>query len=304
MPQGLRRHYRAIGLTFVVTAILAVCVPAFADTTTTTAPVTRTVLAQAAPANAPGQTLTLQRVRIEPGAKLAEHYHQGTQVARVVKGTLTYDVVSGTATVTHRDGTSEQVPGPKRIRLRTGESLVENAGLVHYGSNTTRRTVLIELAALLEEGAPASTPVGSGATGTPLRITVNLESQARTLTNAGADASIVYGWNRLTGTTTLDGQPVSVELLGSVRYTKGSGPFSGFVTFTFSDASTLGVQMQGTTTASADGANASFAATLGVIGGTGRYVVATGTGTFTGNRTAALGGAVAATFAMNLGGVR
>jgi len=61
--------------------------------------VTRTPLGEASPANAPGQKLYLQQVTIAPHAKLAEHFHQGTQVARVISGTLTYNIVSGTAAV-------------------------------------------------------------------------------------------------------------------------------------------------------------------------------------------------------------
>ncbi|MDP1805779.1 MAG: hypothetical protein Q8K72_11470, partial [Acidimicrobiales bacterium] len=59
--------------------------------------VTRVRLGQASPANAPGQTMYLERVTIAPGARLTEHFHQGTQVARVVSGVLTYNIISGTA---------------------------------------------------------------------------------------------------------------------------------------------------------------------------------------------------------------
>src|SRR5690242_7208985 len=59
--------------------------------------VTRAAFGQTEPANAPGQTLYLQQVTIAPGAKLPEHYHQGTQLARIMSGELTYDIVSGTA---------------------------------------------------------------------------------------------------------------------------------------------------------------------------------------------------------------
>ena len=67
-----------------------------------------------------------------------------------------------------------------------------------------------------------------------------------------------------------------MELLGNVSYVKGSGPIFGFVTYTFADGSTLGVQFQGAATATANGDETSFAATLGVLGGTGRYATATG----------------------------
>jgi hypothetical protein len=151
-------------------------------------------------------------------------------------------------------------------------------------------------------GAPLATPVGQGANGTALALTTDLESQSRTLHTAGAGDSVVYGWNLLTGTATLAGAPVQVEMQGNVSYVEGSGPFFGFVTYTFADGSTLGVQMQGAATASAGGSNTEFAATLGVVGGTGRYVHATGTGTFTGSRKAALGTTVAATFDLTITG--
>jgi len=86
-------------------------------------------------------------------------------------------------------------------------------------------------------------------------------------------------WN--TGPAALEGAPVQVELQGNA---------------------TLGVQMQGAATASADGSSTEFAATLGVVGGTGKYASATGTGIFTGSRQAALGATVAASFDLTIAG--
>jgi quercetin dioxygenase-like cupin family protein len=280
---------------------------AVAQTTTTVGAsssngITRTAMGQAQPANAPGQELYLQRVTIAPGAKLPEHYHQGTQVAHVTAGVLTYDIASGTATVTRTGGKTETVTGPATVKLRTGDGVIETQGLEHHGSNTGRKPVVIELAALLQEGAPLSTPVGQGATGTTVHVATELESQSRMLRTVGADGSVTYGWNQLTGTATVDGQPVGVELLGNVSYVKGSGPIFGFVTYTFADGSTLGVQFQGAGTASANGTGTSFAATLGVLGGTGRYASATGSGIFNGSRTAALGSTVSATFDLTITG--
>ncbi len=270
--------------------------------TTTTSGITRAELGSAQPANAPGQELYLQRVTIAPGAKLPEHFHQGTQVARVLSGVLTYDIASGTATVTRANGTTQTVPAPATIKLRPGDGLVETQGLVHHGSNAGRKPVVIELAALLQVGAPPATPVGDGASGTPLAISADLDSQSRTLHTAGADASVTYGWNQLVGTATVDGQPVGVELLGNVSYVKGSGPIFGFVTFTFADGSTLGVQFQGAATDTSNGDETRFAATLGVLGGTGKYASATGTGIFTGSRQAALGTTVSAKFDLTISG--
>jgi hypothetical protein len=257
--------------------------------------ITRTPFGEATPANAPGQQLYLQQVTIAPHAALPEHFHQGTQVARVISGTLTYNIVTGTAAVTRANGKAEDVGGPNKVLLQPGDSLVETASLVHYGANDTSTPVVIELAALLAEGAPLATPVGTGTTGTALRLTTALASQTRTLINAGPQGSITYGWNRLTGKATLDGKPVAVDMLGNVNYTAGNGPFFGFITFTFDDKSTFAISMQGQAMQSPNGAS-TVAATLGIFGGTGRYEKATGTGTFVGARSATVGAPVDSTF--------
>jgi uncharacterized RmlC-like cupin family protein len=123
--------------------------------------VTRTPLGEATPANAPGQTMYLQEVTIAPHAKLATHYHQGTQVAHVISGTLTYNIVSGSVAVTRSGGRTEDVSGPTTVLLQPGDALVETRTLVHFGANDTDKPVVIELAALLEQGAPLATPVAT-----------------------------------------------------------------------------------------------------------------------------------------------
>ena len=186
------------------------------------------------------------------------------------------------------------------MRLAAGETVTETRGLVHFGANDGSVPVVIELSALLDQGAPLATVVGSGATGTALHMTADLESQARTLFTAGAGDSVVYGWNRLAGSGALDGRPVGVDMLGEVTYLNGSGPISGYITFSFADGSTIGVTMAGAAQASPGGADTAFTATLGVVGGTGRYLAAKGTGTFVGSRKAALGTAVSATFDLKI----
>src|SRR5438045_3473153 len=111
-PSALRRAGGAIVLLAAI--VLGASAAVAADTTTTTSGattttsgITRTELGDAKPANAPGQELYLQRVTIASGAKLAEHFHEGTQVARVISGVLTYDIASGEATVTRADGSTQ-----------------------------------------------------------------------------------------------------------------------------------------------------------------------------------------------------
>lgn len=256
---------------------------------------TRDDLGSAQPLNAPGQTLSLQRVTIPPGVRLVDHFHEGTQVARVVKGVLTYEVLSGTVQVLRRNGSTKAVEGPATVKIRPGESLVEVESLAHTGANRGDEPVVIELASLLATGAPPATPLGPETEGTPLTLTVELISQETSLNDVGPGASVTYGWNRLTGTATDPSGPVQVELLGNVAYQDGAGPFFGFVTFTFADGSVLGTQVHGIATKEVDGVT-QFAATLGVLGGRGRYEQSTGSGTFTGSRAAALGQHVDATF--------
>lgn len=268
--------------------------------TTSTNGVTRTILGVAEPRNAPGQTLLLQDVRIAPGAKLTQHSHQGTQLARVTRGTLTYSLDEGTAIITKKGGTPQTVSAPKTVSLRSGDVLVENAGLLHHAENKGRSVVVLDVTALIQTGAPLATPAGNGAAGTrQLDISADLQSQSKLTRTVGADNDRTYGWNDLVGTATVEGQHVDVDLQGTVDYTKGSGPFGEFVTFTFADGSVLATRMQGVATAATDGST-TFAATMGIIGGTGTYANAVGTGVFTGSRTGALGAPVQATFALTL----
>ena len=183
------------------------------------APIQRTVYGTAEPGNAPGQSLTLQQIVIAPGAKLPTHFHEGTQLATIRSGVLTYNVVSGTVRVTRKGATSPTTVGPGVVKLRRGDTIVETQSLVHFGANQGKVPVVIELAALLQNGAPLSTPVGSGATGTtPLQIHTVLMSTARTLHQVGQGGTSTYGWNRLDSSPAAGGAP-AVELQGNVDYT-------------------------------------------------------------------------------------
>lgn len=315
-----RRCFPLLALVGASIALLAG--PAAAQTPTTTTPttttpttaaapktgdkssangVTRVILGVAEPQNAPGQTLLLQDVRIAPGAKLAQHYHQGTQLARVTRGTLTYTLDQGSAIVTAPGGTPETITAPKTISLTPGSVLVENAGLLHHAENRGKTAVVLNLTALLQTGAPLATPAGAGTAGTPLDVSADLQSQTKLTRTVGANNEKTYGWNDLVGTATVAGQPVAVDLQGTVDYVKGSGPFGEFVTFTFADGSVLATRMQGAAAAATDGST-TFAATMSVIGGTGTYANATGSGVFTGSRTGDLGAPVRAEFSLTLAG--
>lgn len=116
---------------------------------------------------APGRSLVLSRVEVEPGAKLALHHHLGTQVAHIEAGTLTYTVRRGSVVV--RKGESDQRPKTVRTikagqtgKIRAGQWLVEQPSDIHEAANRGSTPVVIYLATLLEAGAPPATPVTLG----------------------------------------------------------------------------------------------------------------------------------------------
>ena len=148
-------------------------------------------------------------------------------------------------------------------------------------------------------GSTAATSTTSSVPTTTLQLSTPLTSASKILHAVGT--ATTYGWNQLIGTSTNSGQSVGVEMLGNVAYVSGVGPFFGFVTYTWPDGSTLGVQMNGSAKAGANGTTL-FSSPLTVLGGTGRYATAKGTGTFTGSRSGVVGSPVEATFSLHLSG--
>ncbi len=112
------------------------------------------------PPGGKGSTLSLVRYTIAPGAKLVPHIHPGVQMARIVSGTLTYTVVSGTALV-RRAGSTTDTPltGPAETTLHAGDSVIERNGMVHYGANRTSKKLIIIAALLTEDGHKLAEPV-------------------------------------------------------------------------------------------------------------------------------------------------
>ena len=160
----LRHRYR------VATALLAACALAAALPVAFGQPgreptAVRSALAQTDRVQgAPGRTLVLSRVVVQPGAKLALHHHLGTQIARIQAGVLTYSVRSGSVLV--RSGESDQQPQTVRTitagqtgRIAAGQWIVEQPSDIHRAANRGSIPVVIYLATLLKKGAPPATPV-------------------------------------------------------------------------------------------------------------------------------------------------
>jgi quercetin dioxygenase-like cupin family protein len=112
---------------------------------------------------APGRTLGLQKTIIPPGVKLPLHHHEGTQVAYIQSGTLTYTVHRGSAKV--KRGLADQHPTLVRkvkagqsITMHPGEWIIEQPSDHHSARNRTNKRIVIYQATLLRTGAPPATP--------------------------------------------------------------------------------------------------------------------------------------------------
>jgi hypothetical protein len=115
------------------------------------------------PRGAKDRTLGLSRVVVPAGAELALHHHQGTQVAYIDSGTLTYTVETGSVEVRKgpADGGSEvvrEIAGGETGKIKAGQWIVEQPSDHHSAANRTSKRIVIYLATLLEDGAPPSTP--------------------------------------------------------------------------------------------------------------------------------------------------
>ncbi len=129
-------------------------------------PVKRFALARSThPRGAPGRSLALSRVVIKPGAKLALHHHQGTQISFTRNGTLSYHVQQGRVKVreaAYDDGAQvvREIKAGQTGKVRAGQWLIEQPTDFHRAANKGDERIVSYLATLLKTGAPPSAPVG------------------------------------------------------------------------------------------------------------------------------------------------
>ena len=116
--------------------------------------VVREVLAKGYPAADRRQVLELTQYTISPKTKLPIHSHPGMQIERVMAGVLTYTVVSGEAQVTCADGSELLLEAGKTAELKPGDSLVETAGMVHFGENKGDQPVVLLSSSLFDASQP------------------------------------------------------------------------------------------------------------------------------------------------------
>lgn len=120
--------------------------------------VVRTDLGIASPGSASGEWLGLWHYLIPAGAELAPHTHPGWQLARITAGELEYSIISGEGELLRADG-SMQPMGPGTYLLASGDGVIENPELVHFGANRTDEAVTLISATLFEADASIATLV-------------------------------------------------------------------------------------------------------------------------------------------------
>ena len=164
-----------------------------------------------------------------------------------------------------------------------------------------RRLALAVAPALVVTALIGASPAQAAATSKTLIFKVDTMSAGSVLETLPGD--ITYGWNDLRGPTRWGKQAATVRFLASVDYVSGTGPFGGPVTITRADGTKLALSVSGWATSPSDQAgtaNTTFAGTVRVIGGSGAYKGAVGTGTLSGYRKAALGSPVQWTFSVTV----
>ncbi len=136
---------------------------ALAGPSTTPVTVTRESLAAAGhPRGADRRTLGLSRVTVMPGTRLALHHHPGTQIGYVASGVLTYTVEQGRARLMKGSGDDPTlvrvIRAGQTAKVHPGQWLIEQPTDHHHATDKGTVPVVIYLATLFRDGAPASLP--------------------------------------------------------------------------------------------------------------------------------------------------
>lgn len=108
------------------------------------------------PASAPGQTLQLLQLTLEPGTTIAMHHHPGPVIITVVSGQFTTSFAESSATLT-RAGASEgeAVDSGEAYVMDPGDTVAYDANTTgHVMQNAGTEPLVLMAAVLFEDGQP------------------------------------------------------------------------------------------------------------------------------------------------------
>jgi len=124
------------------------------------------------------------------------------------------------------------------------------------------------------------------------------DPDSRRIRTVGVGDAITYGTARLTGPAAIGGRPFDVEILLSLHYLDGSGPFTGWWTLTDCNGDRMAFSYKGETENA--GSEVRIRGRLRWLGGTGRYLEVTGNGKVVGVRVGPVGGTAEQTVDLRL----
>ena len=129
--------------------------------------VTVEMLGSGMPNNAPGLSLELQRVTLQPGAAVPNHVHPGAYVITVQSGQFGFTVVKGEVQFTKAGSTTPQtISAGTDVIGQAGDTFFEQGGVVHSARNVGSTPTVVLAAALLDPNMPFLMPTNDQGTPT------------------------------------------------------------------------------------------------------------------------------------------
>ncbi|MFO1541395.1 MAG: DUF4440 domain-containing protein [Chloroflexota bacterium] len=171
------------------------------------------------------------------------------------------------------------------------------------GSSIPVRRLAAVLLLVLATGAPGAAARAADPAATPLTIEFSAsagDGDDRTR-RIGPDETVRYGTARIRGTGSAGGVPIAAEVLGSLVYRDGSGPFGGAITITWPAGDLLALDYAAVVRATAEGTR--ILGSVTVLGGTGALAGVAGSGVVDGGRTGEIGTPTRYTLSLALTGL-
>ncbi len=118
--------------------------------------VTVVALGAVQPAVAPGETLQLLQLTLQPGVTIAMHHHPGPVIITVASGQFTTSFAQSSATITRAGATEpEAVDSGEEYVLNPGDTVAYDADTMgHVMKNAGTEPLVLVASVLFEDGQP------------------------------------------------------------------------------------------------------------------------------------------------------